>query len=443
MIIFIFVFIIIIALIVVVIYIGNGNSKDNKKFTFQYKHNKHNKHNNHNYSILFPYISNNHTPVAPNEQQYQYPLIAPNEQGSRYPPIAPNEQGSRYPPIAPNEQGSRYPPIAPNEQGSRYPPIAPIPQPPKVSNEEVPMEKVSNEKVPISEEKKTESNIHNCEANYTWNKYLKKCITTECPIETYENCKQKLWTLPNSMALQLPYFDPRYPTSTSKIYCSQFHVVPPELQEQICEYLNIPVPEEDQTCWSECQNRCVKQECPEMTIEECTSTYDGGFNYDNPIYLQPYGNGETCEDLSILTPEFQFAINNPDNANYKVNYENAILPGEICWSKACNKCVKPYVKPLTREQAHIKHNFNPKCFPNNQTCERDVKFDALLYSPLFRPGFNLDGAIPIPFRKPSSETCEVWSTFTEWSEYGLNPVVLPGEVCYNQCTGRCVAPIYW
>jgi hypothetical protein len=52
------------------------------------------------------------------------------------------------------------------------------------------------------------------------------------------------------------------------------------------------------------------------------------------------------------------------------------------------------------------------------------------------------GAVKQEVNVPN-ETCEAWSTFTNWGKYNLNPIVSPGEVCYNPCTGGCVAPINW
>jgi hypothetical protein len=424
--IFIFVFIIIIALIVLVISNGKGNSKDNKKFTFQYKHNN---HNNHNYSSLFPYTrsapnkqENRYTPSVPNEQVRYTPSV-PNEQ-VRYTPSVPNEQ-VRYTPLVPNEQENRYTPSIPNEQENRYTPTVPLNEQENRYTRSVPLNELISES-----NQKTESNIHNCEDNYIWNKYLKKCMTTECPMETYLNCRNKGWVLPYQIIAPNPNPNVDVPTN---VYTANMGGLSPSSVEKICEQLNIPVPEEGEVCWSECQHRYTKMECPEMTMEECTAITPGyGYN-DSPqamtTFLNPglFTRGETCGYISRFTPEYQLKT-----LFWDTGIKNAVLPGEICWSAACQKCVKP--KPLTREQHHIKHNQNPLCFPNNQTCQRDVKFDAIVLPPS-------TGIIPV--RQLSSETCQEWSTFTEWSEYNLNPAVLPGEVCWNPCGGGCVAPRDW
>ena len=444
--IFIFVFIIIIALIVLVISNGKGNSKDNKKFTFQYKHNK---HNNHNYSSLFPYapsVPNKqvpYTPSAPNKQ-VPYTPPAPNEQENRYTPSAPNEQENRYTPSAPNEQENRYTPSAPNEQENRYPPSAPPPPPPpKVPTEKVPTEKVPTEKVPISESnQKTESNIHNCEDNYIWNKYLNKCITTECPIETGTNCGWKEWFIPNSYPYKTWFMSngaiPPAPIVIAG--CTALlsdGIISPGYREQVCEYLNIPVPEEGQTCWSECQYKCVKPECIEMTMEECTTRVPGYAWNNSPIGVGAWSTGKTCQELSTLTPEFQLKL----STEFGDAAVEVVLPGEVCWSTACGKCVKPYVKPLTREQGRIKHNLNPTCFPNNKTCVRNTETGSQ-WSYSYLADIVAKGAVKQQVNVPN-ETCDAWSTFTNWGKYNLNPIVLPGEVCYNPCTGGCVAPINW
>jgi hypothetical protein len=420
--IFIFVFIIIIALIVLVISNGKGNSKDNKKFTFQYKHNN---HNNHNYSSLFPYTrsapnkqENRYTPLVPNEQVRYTPSVS-NEQ-VRYTPLVPNEQENRYTPSVPNEQ-VRYTPLVPNEQENRYTRSVPL-----------------NELISESNQK-TESNIHNCEDNYIWNKYLKKCITTECPLETYLNCRNKGWVLP----YQIIAPNPSAPNVPTDVYTANMGGLSPSLVEKICEQLNIPVPEEGEVCWSECQNKYVKMECPEMTMEECTAITPGyGWN-DSPqatlIPLNPglFTRGETCGYISRFTPEYQLDTLFPADTGMNPN-RDVVLPGEICWSAACQKCVKPYVKPLTREQHHIKHNQNPLCFPNNQTCQRDVKIQVNWSIPNFNPS-----TTSVVTMDEYAKTCEELSTFTEWGKYNLNPAVLPGEVCWSPCTGGCVAPIDW
>jgi hypothetical protein len=445
--IFIFVFIIIIALIVFVISNGKGNSKDNKKFTFQYKHNN---HNNHNYSSLFPYA-----PTAPNKQENQYAPTAPNEQENRYTPLAPNEQEKRYTPSP--QSPPPQPPPPPKVPTEKVPtekvptekvptekvPTEKVPTE-KVPTEKVPTEKVSTEKVPTEKVSISESNIHNCEANYTWNKYLKKCITTECPI-VHSVCPSKIWKLPYSMASQLSNYDHMYPVATNgTIECSQFYdVMPtPELREQICEYLNIPVPEQDEVCWSECQNKCIKPECSEMTMETCRIMPDGPSNtIMSPLWTKIYDLGGlnvpglTCEQFSTLSPEFQLQLQKTGGSNLT----NTVLPGEICWSDVCNKCVKPYVKPI---QPHLKHQLNPACFPTSKTCNMFLKVGADWSYPYWTdsPSGYIETNVNVP-----NETCEAWSTFTEWEKYNLNPLVLPGEICYNPCgvggLGGCIAPL--
>ena len=299
----------------------------------------------------------------------------------------------------------------------------------------MPSEKVPSEKVPTSEEQRSESNIHNCEDNYIWNKYLNKCITTECPIETHANCGYKGWIVPDQYLRD--YNSGTYipngrtlPMVSCGTILNKF-TISPSVVEELCKTLRIPVPEEGQTCWSECQNRCVKPECTEMTMEECKNNTVRGNYISN---LSNYYGGMTCKQMSMITTEFQ--LQNTVGGNEYT----PVLPGEVCWSDACNKCVKPYVKPLTRKQGHLKHNLNPTCFPNNQTCIRNSETgsqwsykwasDTGLYVP--RDEMNIP-----------NETCEAWSTFTDWGKYNLNPVVLPGEVCWNPCTGGCVAPINW
>ncbi len=410
------------------IYNNKGDGNSNKKFTFQYN----------------PYNKNNH----PNPIQHMFPMLKTiNEHYNLYPlspkvPLAPNVLLPPKVPLSPNVPLPPNVPLAPNVP---LPPKVPLAQPssvelneqynpsppPKMPSEKMPSEKMPSERVYISESnQKTESNIHNCEDNYIWNKYLKKCITTECPLETYLNCMNKGWVLPYNIIAPNPNPNVDVPTN---VYTANMGGLSPSLVEKICETLNIPVPEEGEVCWSECQHRYTKMECPEMTMEECTAITPGyGWN-DSPqatlIPLNPslFTRGETCGYISRFTPEYQLKT-----LFWDTGIKNAVLPGEICWSAACQKCVKP--KPLTREQHHIKHNQNPLCFPNNQTCQRDVKFDAIVLPPS-------TGIIPV--RQLSSETCQEWSTFTEWSEYNLNPVVLPGEVCWNPCGGGCVAPIDW
>jgi len=408
------------------IYNGKGKSKSNKKFTFQYN----------------PYNKNNH----PNPIQYMFPMLKTiNEHYNLYPlsPKTPppyvelNEQYNPPPSVELNEQYNPPPSVELNEQyNPSPPPRMPLEQMPleqmlsekmpleKMPSEKVSMEKMSSEKVYISESnQKTESNIHNCEDNYIWNKYLKKCITTECPLETDFNCDNRSWVLPYQIIAPNP-IAPNVPTN---VYNAGMGGLSPGLVEKICETLNIPVPEEGETCWSECQHRYTKTECPEMTMEECTAITPGyGYN-DSPLATTIFTNQETCEDISKFTAEYQLKT-----LFWDTGEKNAVLPGEICWSAACQKCVKP--TPLTRSQGRIKHNQNPSCFPNNQTCQRDVKFDAIVLPPS-------TGIMPV--RQLSSETCQEWSTFTEWGKYELNPAVLPGEVCWSPCTGKCVVPIDW
>ena len=86
---------------------------------------------------------------------------------------------------------------------------------------------------------------------------------------------------------------------------------------------------------------------------------------------------------------------------------------------------------------HLKHNQNPTCFPNDRTCIRDAKIGShWSYSYLSQLGTDMKKKVIIP-----DETCEEWSTFTNWNKYGLNPLVLPGEICFNPCTGSCIAPL--
>jgi hypothetical protein len=421
--IFIFVFIIIIALIVVVIGYGKGNSgygKGNKKFTFQYKHKK--------------------QPPPPQVPSVQVPSV-------QVPSVVTYEQENQYPPkvplVQPQPPSLPPPPKVPSEKVPLAQPLqppSPPPPPPKVPLEKVPTEKVLLEKVPLLESnQKTESNIHNCEDNYIWNKYLKRCMTTECPMETYLNCSNKGWTLSYNIIPPNPN-DEYVPTN---VYTANMGGLSPSLVEKICEQLNIPVPEEGEVCWSECQHKYVKLECPKMTMEECTAITPGyGWN-DSPqatlLPLNPslFTRGETCGQISTFTPEYQLETLFPADTGINPN-RNVVLPGEICWSAACGKCVKPYVKPLTREQGLIKHNFNPACFPNNQTCQRDVKRVFTWLIPNYNPS-----STSVVTMDEYGKTCEELSTFTEWGKYNLNPLVLPGEVCYNPCTGGCIAPIDW
>ena len=275
--------------------------------------------------------------------------------------------------------------------------------------------------------------VNICENNYIWNKYLNKCITTECPMESYTNCNNKAWVLPYDIIPPNPNPDVRVPTNQFR---SGMTDISPSLLERISETLNIPIPEEGEVCWSECQNRYVKPECPEMTMEECT-TRTLGYGWDNsPMAAQGYNIGKTCKELSNFSPEMQLQTLIPANSGANRN-RNVTLPGEDCWSSACQRCVKPYVKPLTPIQSQIKHNQDTTCFPNNRTCIRDTKTgNQWSYSYLSLLGTDIRQTVTVP-----TETCEEWSTFTNWNKYGLNPLVLPGEVCYNPCTGGCVAPL--
>jgi hypothetical protein len=432
--IFIFVFIIIIALITLVI--SYGGDKDNKKFTFQYKHKKQPSPKvplapkmplAHIYSSLFPYISE----IIKDDQYFQPspPPPPPQVPSVQVPSVVTYEQENQYPPKVPFAQPPPPQPKVPTES-------PPQPQP-KVPSESPPQPKVPSESpLPISESnQKTESNIHNCEDNYIWNKYLNKCITTECPIETHANCAYKGWIVPDQY-LRFYNSGTYIPNGRTLpiVSCPTIinrWVIDPSVVEELCETLRIPVPEEGQTCWSECQNRCVKPECTEMTMEECKNNTVHGNYISN---LSNYYGGMTCEQMSMITTEFQLQ-NIPGGNEY-----TPVLQGEICWSDACNKCVKPYVKPLTREQGRIKHNLNPNCFPNNKTCMRDS-----LIGSQWSYKWASDTGIYVPSDEMNipNETCEEWSTFTDWEKYNLNPVVLPGEVCWNPCTGGCVAPINW
>jgi hypothetical protein len=410
--------IVIIVMIAIFAYIYNGKGKGNKKFTFQYK--QYNKNNHHN-------------PI-----QHMFPMLkAINKQYNLPPPQVPmKKMPMEKMPVetVPVEKVSME--KMPMEKVSiEKMPVEKV-SIEKVSIETVSMEKVPSEKVSISESnQKTESNIHNCEDNYIWNKYLKKCITTECPLESYTNCNNRSWTLPYNIIAPNPNPNVDVPTN---VYTAGMGGLSPSLVEKICEQLNIPVPEEGEVCWSECQHKYVKLECPKMTMEECTASTPGYRWNDSPqatlLPLNPslFTRGETCEEISRFTTEYQ------ETLFWDTGTKNAVLPGEICWSAACQKCVKPYVKPLTREQGRIKHSFNPACFPNNQTCMRDPQIGAnwfnSFYPPPGTPFFN-------PSTKLQNETCEAWSTFTEWNKYNLNPVVLPGEVCWSPCTGKCVAPL--
>ena len=410
--IFIFVFIIIIALIALVIGYGssgNGNNKDNKKFTFQYKH------NNHNYSSLPPYTPTAHnkqvlyTPMPSNEQSYQNTPMPPNEQWNRYTPMPSNEQRIIYNSTVLNEQENRYTPTAPNEQENRYTPPQP---PPKVPMEKVPMEKIPVEKVPISESNQK----------------------TECPI-VHSVCPSKTWEIPSSLT--------SYNIDT--INCSQIINIAAST-EQVSDYLNIPIPKKGEICWSECQNKCIKPECSEMTMETCKTIpyiYSGLPPISTRVYpSDPNEKGMTCEQLSTLTPEFQLQLIESGVGIFN----EIVLPGEICWSDVCNKCVKPYVAPpeaptKAPTQNHLKHNFDPTCFPSKQTCISDNASIGSSWSyAYYTPGDSIytytENNVYVP-----DESCKAWSTFTNWKDYNLNPLVLPGEICYNPCTKRCIAPL--
>ena len=412
--IFIFVFFIIIALIALVI--GYGNNKDNKKFTFQYKH------NNHNYSSLPPYTPAAHnkqvlyTPMPSNEQSYQNTPMPPNEQWNRYTPMPSNEQRIIYNSTVLNEQENRYTPTAPNEQENRYtPPQPPLPPPPKVPMEKVPMEKVPMEKVPM--EKIPVEKVPISESNQK----------TECPI-VHSVCPSKTWEIPSSLT--------SYNIDT--INCSQIINIAAST-EQVSDYLNIPIPKKGEICWSECQNKCIKPECSEMTMETCKTIpyiYSGLPPISTRVYpSDPNEKGMTCEQLSTLTPDFQLQLIESGVGIFN----EIVLPGEICWSDVCNKCVKPYVKPI---QPHLKHQLNPACFPTSKTCNMFLKVGADWSYPYWTDSYS--GFIETNVNVPN-ETCEAWSTFTEWEKYNLNPLVLPGEICYNPCgvggLGGCIAPL--
>lgn len=215
-----------------------------------------------------------------------------------------------------------------------------------------------------------------------------------------------------------------------------YNVSKPYGIEAISNALKIPIPEKGQICWSECQNRCVKPECPEMTMAECTAITPGYRWDDSPMNTPAYGINLTCKQFSMLSPEKQLQMTYGIGSN---NNNNVVLPGEVCWSNACQKCVKPYVKPQPPpEQSDTKQNIYTQCMPNKKSClynqETGSQWTYKQY--VSGPGGAFYPEVVVP-----NETCEAWSNFNNWNKYGLNKLVLPGEVCYNPCTDGCIAPI--
>jgi hypothetical protein len=407
----------------IVIFAYIYNDKGNKKFTFQYNQNKHYKqlHQNPTKLLSQEIISNeqenkyNQLQYLLNEQDNKYNLLQSllNEQEEQYIKFKTqfNEQEKQYTPspLPPKVPLAPQPPQPPKVPLAPQPPKMPLaPQPPKM-----PSEIHIETRVPISEKEQ----INESEK-------VKKC-----PYVT------PYWTIFNQPDIH--YVDQNYNPTPYGIPCT---ILSQWTEEQQQEYslnypvsMRIPYAERGEEAWDPCRKRCTKficsaeienkPECPIITADTCNryGDYPGG----------------SCEQLSYASVEtqetpvwtgFQMCLGPSGSAIPTVER------GQICWDSCNQKCVKP---ERPKEQSQLKTNINPLCNPTMDKCNT-----TQLIGNNWSQYYYVDGVGNRLWRDLGlkDETCQEWSQFTNWQEHGLAQIVLPGEICYNPCTGSCIAP---
>jgi hypothetical protein len=410
----------IVAMIVIFAYIynGNGNGKGNKKFTFQYNQNKHYKKLHQNPIKLLPQkiISNeqenqyNHLQYLLNEQENKYNLFQSllNEQEEQYIKFKTqfNEQEKQYTPppkvpLAPKPLPSPSP-IPPPKV-----PLAPSPSPIP------PSEKLVETRVPISEKEQ----INESEK-------VKKCpYIAPYFINYYNNTAQ--------------YQNPS-PYGISCASISQW--TEEQQQEYSLNYpvsMRVPYAERDEIAWDPCRKRCTKfvcsaesenkPECPIITSETCNIYGDMPIN-------------SSCEQLSFVSVETQETPTFNGMQLTCLGPSGGPIPtvekGQICWDSCNQKCVSP---ERPKEQSRLKTNINPLCKPTMDKCDTTRLIGNNWNQAVYEQGLP-DGRRTVFYTGLKQETCQEWSQFTNWQEHGLAQNVLPGEICYNPCTGNCTAP---
>ncbi len=394
-------------MIAIIAYIYNGKSKgnSNKKFTFQNKHYKQ-LHQNPTKLLSQKIISNEQ------ENKYNQLQYLLNEQENKYNLFQSllNEQEEQYIKFKTqfNEQEKQYTPLPPKV------PLAPPPMPSPTPMPIPPSEIHIETRVPISEKEQINESEKVKKCPYIAPYYISPYNNTAM----YQNPSPygiSCWALSQWTEKQQQEYSLNYPVS-----------------------MRIPYAERGEVAWDPCRKRCTKficraesenkPECPIITTETCNA-YNN--NYE----------GNICSELSNLTAETQETPAFNGMGLTCLGPTGGPIPtvekGQICWDSCNQKCVSP---ERPKEQSHLKSSFNPLCKPTMDKCDTTRLIGNNWNQTVYEP--QAPGGRRIVFSTGlKQETCQEWSQFTNWQEHGLAQIVLPGEICYNPCTGNCTAPI--